>query len=131
MPRFLADIGLAVLGTGCGGGSLSTPPSPLIGRWGAIDTDAELQLSSLGGSLRVLSACDWGGPLDSPVIPDVSGHFDVTGTYTSNLPPESVHYVGSGDTITLTVVKRTNQTRAVYTLVKNQQPPPFTGVCPG
>jgi hypothetical protein len=55
------------------------------------------------------------------------------GTYTSNTPPERVAYVGSviGNTITLNVIDQSDNTRATYTLIRDQSPPPFTGVCPG
>ena len=129
----VALMGWCLMCSGCGGASHSSISAPLVGLWGARDTDAALQLTPLDGHLRVLGACGWGGPLDSPVIVDGNGHFDVTGTYTSNIPPERVHYVGTvrGDTITLTVLNATNQMRALYTLIHNHQPPAFTGGCPG
>ncbi len=130
---FAVVIGCSVLFSGCNGGSTPVASAPLIGLWGATDTDAALELTATGGRLRVMSACGWGGPLDSPVILDGNKHFDVTGTYTSNIPPQNVHYSGtvSGDTITLTVLTTENQTRAIYTLLHNHQPTPFSDVCPG
>jgi hypothetical protein len=136
--RLLAFVGSGLLCgsalfAGCSGGLSSNSVLPLVGTWGAMNTDAVLQLSASGGQLRVLSACGWGGPLNAPIIPDASNHFSVSGTYTSNLPPQAVQYEGviNGDTITLTVTDSNHQTRATYTLVKNHVPTPFDGPCPG
>lgn len=130
---FAVVIGCSVLFSGCNGGSTPVASAPLIGMWGATDTDAALELTATGGRLRVMSACGWGGPLNSAVILDRNKHFEVTGTYTSNVPSQDVRYSGtvSGDTITLNVVAPENQTRATYTLLHNHQPTPFSDVCPG
>ena len=133
--------------SGCGGGSGSSqttkavttsqtytdPNGHLVGMWGAKDINAALQLTSTGGQFQELGSCGWGGPLNGPIIPDQGGHFDVSGTYLSNIPSMPVHYVGtvSGNTITLTVVENSSGTGMTYTLTYGQQPPQFTGVCPG
>ena len=123
---------------GCGGGSSSGTfvNGHLVGTYGAKDISYSLQLTPVGGEVPAI--CGIGGTLTQPVTPDANGHFDAPGVYYygpygSGVP---VHYVGTvkGNTITLTVAPTDNTigiSTFTVTLIEGQQPPPYTGTCPG
>jgi hypothetical protein len=119
LRRWLALPGLALLVLdGC---NSRMPVEVPLGRWGG---DAvELLVMPNGGTVRFCCAT---GAINEALIPDASGHFEATGTYTFETGPVPVggnrplpaHYSGSvdGSTMILTV-SMPSETMGPFTLV--------------
>ena len=104
-PRqhLLLLTGVAVLLTGCGAGSLNSPPSGPVGGAAIRGTAFGGQQPIVGASLQLYAANLSGyGMAASPLLPansittDAGGGFNITGQYTCPVPDAPVYLVANG-----------------------------------
>ena|SRR5437899_2815182 len=131
MTRFLCAASLALLAA-CAATGPFPPPGQLTGTWGgdnagliATDTSAHVHIGCTLGDTK------------TPIVPDASGHFDVTGSYDVDAFPVArgiIHparFTGIviARTLILTVVL-TDTTRQLGPVVLTFGADPRMGPCP-